>query len=345
MPSLQIHPTPFRPSRLGMPPSPHSPRSPLAALQSRYSAGSKASRQEFQKYTFACSSPPSTPLPWLWQCHLCNRTYAVGVTRRCLEDGHIFCAGEPSTTTIRGGAKRRVKQRKRGKACASEFDYQGWKAWGEWRRKEMAARTASIGVPQRPKMKKDCEHRCDYPSDCRWGNHATPASPTTPAPAPTSFEEIFGLVPEDRKNAKSTSSATLDAVPEEPAAQVSGDYEFWTSLLDSAKTRTEGPRGPPVDEDTIMVDADSIEETGQDAELVSPTFSESSFSASFHTPSPPSPVRAAASGSPLHYSRTYSHSASASADGTLHEESCARRRASMTEESSKRRRRWDKWPA
>ena len=36
--------------------------------------------------------PPSNPYPWLWKCHLCNSIYRLGVTRRCLEDGHFFCA-------------------------------------------------------------------------------------------------------------------------------------------------------------------------------------------------------------------------------------------------------------
>ncbi|EKD16167.1 uncharacterized protein L3040_009599 [Drepanopeziza brunnea f. sp. 'multigermtubi'] len=35
---------------------------------------------------------PPFPYPWIWRCHLCRSVYRLGVTRRCLEDGHFFCS-------------------------------------------------------------------------------------------------------------------------------------------------------------------------------------------------------------------------------------------------------------
>ncbi|KAI9053996.1 hypothetical protein LZ554_002940 [Drepanopeziza brunnea f. sp. 'monogermtubi'] len=35
---------------------------------------------------------PPFPYPWIWRCHLCHSVYRLGVTRRCLEDGHFFCS-------------------------------------------------------------------------------------------------------------------------------------------------------------------------------------------------------------------------------------------------------------
>jgi hypothetical protein len=146
-------------------------------------------------------------MKWLWACHLCNRQYNLSVTRRCLDDGHYFCAG----TSVVRSRKDGVKRLRRHKACASEFDYAGWKDWGVWKRNlltlteqqkqrnspcdsvfddsedddlEDISSTASVvspitaGVsshtsswrvakPLRPV--KDCWNRCDYPSECRWG--------------------------------------------------------------------------------------------------------------------------------------------------------------------------------
>ncbi|KAK0122491.1 hypothetical protein ONS95_010721 [Cadophora gregata] len=115
--------------------------------------------------------PPSFPFPWIWQCHLCGSVYRLGVTRRCLEDGHFFCA-EGRTPVLtptgqdgngdggengnggekrsgRGGSEEKAKRRrgkrrdkkgkKRGRnkkrGCRAEFDYEGWKAWGVCRRR------------------------------------------------------------------------------------------------------------------------------------------------------------------------------------------------------------------
>jgi len=137
--------------------------------------------------------PPPKPLNWLWQCH-CRRTYAMGVTRRCLDDGHYFCSGPTSATSasvVLGGCSRKGRSSRRGgrkghRACASEFDYAGWKMWGQWRRREIAARrkagvvmdavngggaggAGGGGAGKRRADAKDCEALCDFPSECRWG--------------------------------------------------------------------------------------------------------------------------------------------------------------------------------
>lgn len=94
-------------------------------------------------------------MPWVWTCHLCRSRYPLAATRRCLDDGHPFCAG----TSI----DRRNGRIKKHNACGSEFDYTGWKAYGDWRR--------SYNQEEKPDFvhgSKDCSKHCDYPSECRW---------------------------------------------------------------------------------------------------------------------------------------------------------------------------------
>ncbi|KAF2200782.1 hypothetical protein GQ43DRAFT_488634 [Delitschia confertaspora ATCC 74209] len=141
--SLQIHSIPFKPSHLSIPPSPFSPLSPLT-LTISVPRPQYQTQQEprclsaplsfsFISNSITLTPPPPSPLQWVWRCHQCHRTYALGVTRRCLEDGHYFCAG---TTTVKNWRKaispKRVRSRHR--ACASGFDYARWKVWGRWRR-------------------------------------------------------------------------------------------------------------------------------------------------------------------------------------------------------------------
>ncbi|PSK56730.1 Exosome complex exonuclease dis3 [Elsinoe australis] len=118
---------------------------------------------------------PAEPLAWLWQCHICHRTYRLTVTRRCLDDGHYFCSG--MTVISKRDQKPRVKRRR---ACASEFDYNGWKAVGEWKRKVTAAADEEVDgdkenteFEKKQTNKKDCWKNCDYPSQCRWGARVT----------------------------------------------------------------------------------------------------------------------------------------------------------------------------
>ncbi|KAF3033573.1 hypothetical protein E8E12_004504 [Didymella heteroderae] len=188
---LTIHSAPFKPSHLSIPPSPSSPLSPLTPAKPE----TRATPTSFIVREITTQSVPATPLQWVWTCDACHSAYPLGATRRCLDDGHPFCAG---TTIVKkwhhDSPKRRVK---RHKACASEFDYLGWKGWGRWRRASLAprlrpkgtstARTEMTGVTgitdvEEDAKKKDCWRDCDYPSQCRWGKRV---GIHTPYPTPT----------------------------------------------------------------------------------------------------------------------------------------------------------------
>ncbi|KAM0719071.1 hypothetical protein Q7P37_004976 [Cladosporium fusiforme] len=197
--SLTIPPTPFRSSHLTIPPSPFTPKLPISSPPQR----NPQAKPPAPKVSLTVPPPPVQPLKWLWQCHQCARVYHLGTTRRCLDDGHYFCAGAPVTKRDR---KTGLKVTRKSRACASEFDYQGWKTWGVWRRdvaeqREAAEALAAFGlgddddektlrienvdkVVPRPLfsqsypaalfaaslgVKKDCWNSCDYPSECRWG--------------------------------------------------------------------------------------------------------------------------------------------------------------------------------
>jgi hypothetical protein len=60
----------------------------------------------------------------VWRCHKCYRVYHLGVTRRCLEDGHVFC-------TLLGKARQ---------TCTVEFDYTAWAKFNIWRREHARKR-------------------------------------------------------------------------------------------------------------------------------------------------------------------------------------------------------------
>ena len=102
--------------------------------------------------------PPEEPLAWVWICHLCHSRYPLGVTRRCLVDGHYYCSGESDRPSTR--------KKRKNKSCSSEFDYVAWKAWGDWRRK-------ALKVVQNPKALKGC-NSCDFPSECRYPAESHP---------------------------------------------------------------------------------------------------------------------------------------------------------------------------
>ncbi|KAH7413488.1 hypothetical protein BKA64DRAFT_355866 [Cadophora sp. MPI-SDFR-AT-0126] len=114
--------------------------------------------------------PPPPPTPWIWKCHLCNSIYRLGVTRRCLEDGHFFCAvvSPPPSPTMpnpeiigeeEGGRekgkegmrkakrkrdRRRKKRRAANRGCTAHFDYGGWSTWNGWRREVWGMRMGGV---------------------------------------------------------------------------------------------------------------------------------------------------------------------------------------------------------
>ena len=186
---LAIHPAPFKPSYLSIPPSPFSPLSPLipAARPETRAAITPPLTTELNT-----QSVPAAPLQWVWTCHACRSAYPLSTTRHCLDEGHYFCAG---TTVVKkwrhDGPKRRVK---RHKACASEFDYLGWKSWGRWKRAALtskpSARTKRVDDRDNSDgsaRKKDCWTQCDYPSQCRWGKRVGIHTPS-PTPTRTTFQ-------------------------------------------------------------------------------------------------------------------------------------------------------------
>lgn len=134
---------------------PRSPRTPV------WGASALRTPFDFEKYfprsplppqlKTTVPPPPDLPLPWVWQCHLCRNRYPLGVTRRCLYDGHYYCSGETNV--------KNLKKKKKGHACSSEFDYEGWDEYGEWKRKALQ-RITNARAPQK------CEN-CDFPSMCR----------------------------------------------------------------------------------------------------------------------------------------------------------------------------------
>lgn len=104
---------------------------------------------------------PAKPLAWIWQCHLCKTRYPLGVTRRCLHDGHFYCSGETDRPNL--------KKRKKGQSCSSEFDYIGWREWGEWKRKVLGSLENGVEIKSRAR---GCQ-KCEFPSQCRYASSHT----------------------------------------------------------------------------------------------------------------------------------------------------------------------------
>ncbi|KAK5168907.1 uncharacterized protein LTR77_006216 [Saxophila tyrrhenica] len=264
---LNLSPTnkPFKSSHLAIPPSPFSPRLPLTPFPTHPSAPSKPL---LSALTFP--PPPPQPLHWLWQCHLCNRVYRLGTTRRCLDDGHHFCAG---TTTVKRSRKsgRKVV---RHKACASEFDYAGWKAWGVWRRGCRVQRAAAEELErflevdgmgdvagQQPcdgtatGEEKDCWGECDYPSECRWGKQYGVAAPTATPEVTVTAPLLPASSDDDMIEAEDSPAGTTF---EDILLDISSiaDEDLLADLTHSVCTEEEHPHSPastptptsPVDE-------------------------------------------------------------------------------------------------
>ena len=97
---------------------------------------------------------PGMPMPWVWTCHLCHSKYFLGVTSRCLVDGHYYCSGKATD--------KNTRTRHRGKLCTSDFDYLGWEKMNEWR-KEVRNLMKSEGS-----WRSGCWNDCVFPSACRY---------------------------------------------------------------------------------------------------------------------------------------------------------------------------------
>ncbi|KAL2262902.1 hypothetical protein VTK26DRAFT_9043 [Humicola hyalothermophila] len=104
--------------------------------------------------------PPScTPGRWIWRCHECHSWYPLACTRRCLECSHEFCTSltlpnssskgssssrrpSSSSSSSSSSSRRASKRRRQQTTCWAKFDYNGWAAWGAYRRETQAAAAA-----------------------------------------------------------------------------------------------------------------------------------------------------------------------------------------------------------
>ena len=135
---VKSHFQPTRSSNLSIPTSPTSPRSPLSPQLPRELGKPVSSSRRAQSLLFAA---PTMPLQWKWHCHLCGNVYKLGVTRRCLIDGHMFCNRVQSLSKkeVHGehmeiGSRKRKRRQRETVFCESEFDYTGWEEYNRWRR-------------------------------------------------------------------------------------------------------------------------------------------------------------------------------------------------------------------
>lgn len=188
--------TPLQPSNLRISTGPSSPASPLSPppLTARSLMLSPISTDTSDYPSLPSPAPPS-PLPWRWYCHKCHKHYPLGATSRCLHDGHAICF-YPSEKLSKRTGNLKFEQ-----PCTTEFDYGGWRAWNEWRRRNFPSRAT-----QHKHRTRDCCSKCDYPSQCTHSNSSTPVieplfnppvvnDPTSPAvsrgPCVT-FEQLLG---------------------------------------------------------------------------------------------------------------------------------------------------------
>ena len=100
-------------------------------------------------------APGVIPSSWVWTCHICKHRYPLGVTRRCLYDGHVFCSGQIVEKKV-GPRKKRIRA---GVPCNSEFDYVSWGVHMEWKKKRFPEYNTSV--------KPGCM-QCSYPNQCRY---------------------------------------------------------------------------------------------------------------------------------------------------------------------------------
>ncbi|KAH6851502.1 hypothetical protein BKA58DRAFT_395080 [Alternaria rosae] len=245
--SLQIFATPFKSSFLSISPSPFSPRTPLTPPLPDRQRAQKPDRQTLSTYPASQHEAPSSPLAWMWKCHKCHHSYRLGVTRRCLEDGHHFCSG---STTMKSWRKSNSSRKQRNhRACPSEFDYEGWKTIGRWRRggPKRSARThtgTAVNGSDKIRERQDCWNTCDYPSECRWGKKFGIHTPV---------EFVFPSV--EVNNSMPTLTAPINTLPEgilKPGdgssslatSRKGAKTNLWTALLASAERRkSAGERG------------------------------------------------------------------------------------------------------
>ncbi|KAJ9500484.1 hypothetical protein LTR96_002979 [Exophiala xenobiotica] len=149
--------------------------------------------------------PPEEPMAWVWICHLCHSRYSLGVTRRCLIDGHYYCSGETDRPSLR--------KKRKNKSCSSEFDYVAWKAWGEWRRK-------ALQTIKNPRVLRGCE-KCEFPSQCRYP--AEPEQTSTSTGTANVDESLAQKL--SRKDSKDKEANVKANAATEPTSNKSIDFD------------------------------------------------------------------------------------------------------------------------
>lgn len=184
---------------------PHQPQRPSflhistqPSLHSKTFAPSPVTPHSFHDTHTHTTLPPQLPSAWIWTCHKCRATYRLGTTRRCLNDGHLFCAGGTCMNQRTGHVRKH-------KACSSTFDYAGWRAWATWR---------GSGEDEALAGADDCARNCAYPSECRWSRRWSFA-----AQSDESIQARTSLPAPLRPRRKSTSSYARSTAP----SPVAGD--------------------------------------------------------------------------------------------------------------------------
>ncbi|KAM5430275.1 hypothetical protein McanMca71_007246 [Microsporum canis] len=120
----------------------------------------KEEEEEEEERAAVLPPRPDIPPPWAWRCHKCHSYYALGVTNRCLADGHYYCYGLAQGSRHWERKKRQTQgEKKLGTPCGSSFDYAGWENMSEWQR----AVRREKGIRPSP----GCWQDCTFPSECR----------------------------------------------------------------------------------------------------------------------------------------------------------------------------------
>lgn len=135
---------------------------------------------------------------------------------------------------------------KRHQPCTSEFDYEGWKAWGEWKRLEAElqkalAESAETVLGTVIAEKKDCWNHCDYPSECRWGPKLKYQNPSVLADSPKSKSTAMTVVSAEVGQEPAASfEETMKELEENPKSaehRPPPKDDFWSVVLTSATKR------------------------------------------------------------------------------------------------------------
>lgn len=180
--------------------------------------------------------------------------------------------------------KHNYKKVVRHQACASEFDYQGWKAWGVWkgdvRERVRAAEVLCGGVEEGVWFRggwaerrgekagmgvgaKDCWNDCHYPSECTWSKRFGAQMPTPTATAtsttvvvPSTKTTVLEAVVEEEEKQKKSPKTSFEDILLAIADPSSEDY---LEPLSSTSTPTSpSPTTAPLEPDTSAPSMDDL---------------------------------------------------------------------------------------